>query len=131
VDVNGSVSHLVVTGIPRVTVKAVVAKANIVGASKVNVDTGGKFANVYVDAGFADVAWKSNIANGNVYMYSGRFDLKDAEVSYSSDGLYVYGNTTIDTRTGFGGFNSPTVFKWFGGPRTRWLIDEGQIVTPS
>ena len=66
-----------------------------------------------------------------VYVYSGKFDLSEATSAYSSAGLYVYDRAVIDTRTGFSGFNQPTVFQWWGGNSARWLIDEGQVVTPS
>ena len=128
---NGSVSKLTCMGTQRITLNSTVANAFVYGPARITMESGSKINNAYIGSNGAEVKWKSDVSNGNVYLYEGRFDLTEASTAYSSDGMYVYDRAILDTRTGFNGFNQPTVFQWWGGRNARWFIDEGQAVTPS
>ena len=136
--INGTTANLVVDGNCLVDTNAQITNAYLigVGACELNIKDN-TVLNLYVMGSSAAAYWQSDDRGGHVHLYQGAFSLTRAQVAYYSDGLYIYGSSTFDGRTGIDGFWTPTSdetgeinFDFYGSSRARLLFDEGQVVTP-
>lgn len=131
VFLNGNVVEFVATGRTRLTTTGTITSAWIAGRTEW-IMTDGLATAAYISSPGSVLVWQSDDTNGVVHLYEGMLDLTEATNNYNSSGLHVWGDSTLDTRTGINGFKSPTIeFRWHGGRQSVWRIDDGQTVAIS